>query len=45
MVARKNEVVKDQAPEQGPLTYETPWKLLAAFGALLLFLVIYGFVN
>jgi len=44
MVARKNDAV-EQAPDQAPIKYETPWKLLAAFGGLLLFLIIYGFVN
>lgn len=36
--------VKGKEPE-APLTYETPWKMLAVFAALFLALVVFGFFH
>jgi hypothetical protein len=44
MVAKKDES-STQAPDQGPIQYETPWKMLAVFAVLFLGLVVYGFLN
>lgn len=44
MVAHKENSDK-QALEQGPVQYETPWKMLVVFGVLFVGVVIYGFLN
>ena len=43
MVARKDDSANEA--EQGPIEFKSPWKLLAVFGVLLMFLIVYGFVN